>query len=150
MKLLLMMILLTFCLSLSASASSEPGFRTGQSTTPTVTVCQLAEDPQRYDNQPISIRAQYDSDGIEREGLSDPLCPETGLALEIGHSTKGRDKLQAAMRGGYPGTLDKTVIGTFTGVFHWHPNDHPPRVMAVLKMEHFTVSRKAFPSGVQK
>jgi hypothetical protein len=150
MKLLLMMFWLTVCLTPSASASTRLVFGNGQSTTPTVTVCDVAKDPQRYDNLQISIRAQYDSDGIEREGLSDPLCPEAGLALEIGHSTKGRDKLQTAMRGGYPGTLDKTVVGTFMGVFHWRPNGHPPRVMTVLKMDNFTVSHKAFLSGDQK
>jgi hypothetical protein len=107
-----------------------------------VSFCDVARNPERYNNQEITVTAQYDSDGMEREGLSDPACKESGFSLEMLRETKGKDQLRIALHGGYPGTLDKTVSGTFTGVFHWMPKEHPPRVLTVRRMEGFSVHPK--------
>jgi hypothetical protein len=112
-----------------------------------VSFCDVARNPERYNNQEITVTAQYDSDGVEREGLSDPACKESGFALEMLRETKGKDQLRAALHGGYPGTLDKSVSGTFTGVFHWMPKAHPPRVLTVRSMEGFSVHQKPSPTN---
>ena len=113
-----------------------------------VSFCDVARNAERYDNQEITVTAQYESDGVEREGLSDPGCKESGFALEILRDTKGKDQLRAALHGGYPGTLDKTLVGTFTGVFHWVPDGHPPGVLRVRSMKDFSVHQKALPFKV--
>jgi hypothetical protein len=110
--------------------------------------CDVARNAEQYDNQEITVTAQYESDGVEREGLSDPVCKESGFALEILRDTEGKDQLRAALHGGYPGTLDKTVVGAFTGVFHWVPDGHPPRVLRVRSMKDFSVHQKALPFKV--
>jgi hypothetical protein len=113
-----------------------------------LTICNVAQNPERYNNQEITVTAHYESDGVEREGLSDPACKESGIGLLTLHDTKGKDQLRTALYGGYPGTLDKIVVGTFTGVFHWEPKAHPPRVMSVRIMQGFTVHPKPLPFKV--
>jgi hypothetical protein len=113
-----------------------------------VSLCDVARNTERYDNQEITVTAQYESDGVEREILSDAACKESGFALEILRDTKGKNELRVALHGGYPGTLDKTVVGTFTGVFHWVPDGHPPRVLRVRSMKDFSAHQKALPFKV--
>ena len=108
----------------------------------TVTVCSLAAAPQRFDGMLISVNGQYRSDGIEREGLFDSSCKDAGIGLVIPASAKGKEELQSALRGGAPGTLDKVIMGTFVGVFHWNANDHPPRSLNVRRMGSFTVQHR--------
>jgi hypothetical protein len=118
----------------------------GQSGSGNVTLCAVAATPEKFNNQLVTISAHYESDGMEREGLSDPSCREAGTELRILPNTRGAKKLRLALRGGYPGTLDKTVEGTFTGVFHWNPEKHPPRSIDVQFIENVTVERKSPPS----
>jgi hypothetical protein len=108
-----------------------------------VTFCVLAATPEKYDNQLVTITARYESDGVEREGLSDSACKESGLELIFSRETKGRNKLQTPLRGGYPGTLDKTVVRTFTGIFHWRPQEHPPRSLQVRLVKDISVAPQA-------
>lgn len=115
-----------------------------------VSLCDLAKNPKRFNNQEITVTAQYESDGVEREGLSDSTCKESGVALEISRDAKGTDQLRAALHGGYPGTLDKIVIGTFNGIFHWLPENHPSRVLSVRSMQGFSVHQKPLPFKVQQ
>jgi hypothetical protein len=44
------------------------------------------------------------------------------------------------MRGGYPGSLDKTVWGTFTGVFHWKSDGHPAGTLDVQLIRDISVT----------
>ena len=46
------------------------------------------------------------------------------------------------LHGGYPGTVDKVVTGTFSGVFHWNPENHPPRSFDVQLIENVAVETK--------
>jgi hypothetical protein len=133
-----LILFLPICLLSFLAVPNAPA----QATVDKVGFCDVARNPQRYNNQEITVTAQYESDGVEREGLSDPACNELGFALEMLRNTKGKDQLQAALHGGYPGTLDKVVRGTFTGVFHWVPESHPPRVLIVRAMEGFSVHKK--------
>jgi len=141
---------LAFCLATSVYFLLSIPTASAQTTRSAVSLCDVVKNPERYDNEEITVAAQYDSDGVEREGLSDPTCKESGIALLMLHETKGRDQLRAALHGGYPGTLDKTVTGTFIGVFHWDPKGHPPGVMNVRSMQDFTVHRKSVPFAAPK
>jgi len=112
-------------------------------------LCDVARNPERYDNQEVSLKAQYESDGMEWEGLTDSACEELGIALQMRRDTQGKDLLRAALSSGRPGTLDKIVIGTFTGVFHWAPGAHPSRTLSVQSMRGFSVEHRPLPFKVQ-
>lgn len=114
----------------------------GQSGGVTVNLCVVAATPEKFNNRLVTISGHYESDGMEREGLSDPSCGEAGTELRMLPSTRGTKRLRKALRSGSPGTLDKTVEGTFTGVFHWNPENHPPLSMDVQSIENVTVERK--------
>jgi hypothetical protein len=103
------------------------------------TLCSIAADPGKYDDQLVRITARYESDGQDREGLFDTACRESGVGLRFSARTKGTKKLQAAVRWGNPGTFDKKVIGTFVGVFHLEPDSHPTRWLDVLRIESISV-----------
>jgi hypothetical protein len=90
----------------------------------------------------ISVSGQYRSDGVEREGLFDSSCKDIGIGLVIPANAEGKEKLQDALRGGAPGTLDKVIMGIFVGVFHWNANGHPPRSLIVRRMDSFTVQHR--------
>jgi hypothetical protein len=137
-----LMLLLSLSLLISVAVPNV----SAQAVMNKVSFCDVARNPDRYNNREITVTAQYVSDGVEREGLSDPACPESGFALEMLRDTKGKDQLRAALHGGYPGTLDKTVSGTFTGIFHWVPEGHPPRVLTLRSMEGFSVHQKPSPT----
>jgi len=107
----------------------------GQDVPLRVTLCELGRSPTKFNGQLVSVFGQYESDGIEREGLSDPTCKKFGLALVIGRGCVGKESLDAALRGGRPGTLDKTVRATFIGVFRLKSNAHPPRQLEVQSIE---------------
>jgi hypothetical protein len=94
------------CLPFRPIAHASP-----QSTGMKVTLCVLASNPEKYDNRYVTITAYYESDGVEREGLSDPSCNEAGLELLLSHRRKGQGQLQDALRGGHPGTLDNVIMG---------------------------------------
>lgn len=131
---------------LAAALIAACGGVSAQSNGLIVSLCALAAAPEKFNDQLVTISAQYESDGTEREGLSDPSCREAGTELRMLRSTRGTKKLRLALRGGYPGTLDKTVKGTFTGVFHWNPENHPPRSLDVQGIENVRVER-AHPSS---
>jgi hypothetical protein len=118
--------------------------------TPTkVALCAVARNPVQYDGKLISMIAQYDSDGFEHEGLSDPACKDTGLALLVPRDAKGMADLQSALLGGLPGTLDKIITATFTGVFRWEPKKTPFGLLNVKEMKDFTVQSKQPPFTVR-
>jgi len=53
------------------------------------------------------------------------------IELQIPEKAEGVKELRAALATGYHGTLDKTVKGAFTGVYHWYPTKHHSRVLVV-------------------
>jgi hypothetical protein len=105
----------------------------------TVTVCSLVTAPKQFNGILISVSGQYRSDGIEREGLFDSSCKDAGIGLIIPANAIGKEKLQAALSSGAPGTLDKVITGTFVGVFYWNADGHPPRSLIVQRMSSITV-----------
>ena len=134
-----------FCATISAYFLLAAPSASPQEMVNKVSLCVLANSPNIYNGKEVTVRAQYESDGVEREGLSDLKCKDTGIALMMLRNTKGVKGLRAALHGGHPGTLDKTVTGTFTGVFHWEENGYPSGTMEVRAMRDFTVQPKSLP-----
>lgn len=110
-----------------------------------VTLCEVGSSPGKYDNHLISVKAQYDSDGMEWEGLSDANCSNRGMALQILGKAVGKNALERALHGGYPGTVDKVVTGTFSGIFHWNPENHRPRMLEVQRIEDIVAKHTGSP-----
>ena len=132
---------------LTAILASAWGRITGQPAVLEVSACEAGTSPAKFNNHLISISALYESDGMDSEGISDPRCPGAGTELRIPSTAEGIEKLREALRGGYPGTIDKTIRAKFTGVFHWNPREHPERTLDVRKIEDVTVERKKRPSA---
>jgi hypothetical protein len=84
-------------------------------------VCELARNPGRFINVPVSIRARIRSNGIDHAFLSSPDCPGSSVSLEhLGieapPSNVGRDALFTAIfRIGGIGTVDKEVTAILIG-----------------------------------
>lgn len=110
-----------------------------ESSEPKFTVCSVANEPDRYNNAPIKVRARVLSDGTHGAMIYDESCGDFGIGLDVPDWAKGRDELEAALSKGYRGTRDKAVYGTFTGTFKLKPGDRPPRVMTVHRIESATV-----------
>jgi hypothetical protein len=105
-----------------------------------VTLCAVRVSPEKFNNRLVTISAQYESDGMEREGLSDASCG--GIALRIPSNARGTEQLRLALRRGYAGTVDKKVKGTFTGFFRWNPDNHPPGSLDVQSIDNVTVENR--------
>jgi len=86
-----------------------------------VSVCSVAKNPAKFDHKIIEVIARFESDGTEREGLFDSDCGNAEIALLNATKVQGRDALNAALRRGFLGTVDKTITATFVGRFEWHP-----------------------------
>lgn len=64
-----------------------------------VTVCQVAEDPERYDNRPLRLRATIDSNGGEEYILLiDTSCPKRFLLFDDSFEYDGSDAPRFALR----------------------------------------------------
>lgn len=104
-----------------------------------VSLCDVVKSMKQYNGKLIAVPAQYDSDGFENSGLSNPACRDTGLALSLQYSTKGVESLLAALHHGTPGTVDKLITATFIGVFHYDPKDSPYGMVIVQEIQDVTV-----------
>ncbi len=86
-----------------------------------VTVCKLMAIPQDFDGKLVRFKANFESDGIERSLLLDETC-QGGILPYVPSGTPGEGAFNDAIYTGHPGTLDKTITATFTGVFHYVSN----------------------------
>lgn len=114
-----------------------------------VTLCDAVTHPEKFDNQLITVRGRYRSDGMEDEGLSDESCGGTAIGLLIAKGAKGMDALSEALGHGFRGTADKVVLGTFTGVFHYGPSEHghPTSFISVERIEDISSKPKHGPAA---
>jgi hypothetical protein len=84
------------------------------------TFCDLVNDPVRYDHRRIRMRAQFESDGIERVLIIDRSCATHGINILLASGSRKRDvngHLWDAIISGSPGTQDKKVTAIIVGTY---------------------------------
>ena len=106
------------------------------------TVCEISDHPLRFAGKRVTISAQLNSDGIERVTLTDKSCEDAGLAVLTPEHFAGEEAFIKALQTGHPGTLDKTIRGTFTGVFRWQPEKMPKRALLLKEAQRIEVVMK--------
>lgn len=113
------------------------------------TVCDLVTQPQHFDGRIVRIQARYESDGMEQSTLMDSKCPNVGVAPS-GHfrDLKVGGAFFAALQKGCAGTFDKQVTATWTGTYHWQPENKPGsgrllRWLDVQKIDDLEVTPRA-------
>jgi hypothetical protein len=106
------------------------------------TVCEVSAHPTRFAGKRVTISAQLNSDGIERVTLTDKSCEDAGIAVLTPEHFAGEAAFIKALQTGHPGTLDKTISGTFTGVFRWQPEKMPKRALLLKEAQRIEVVMK--------
>jgi hypothetical protein len=106
------------------------------------TVCGLVEQPKRFANSNVRVKAVVESDLIEHIMLVDTACPAKGVSLWIPHELDDSEvqTLQAALRAQWTPrrrTTDTQVRAVFTGVFLY---EHKKRFFKVSQVEHVEVA----------
>jgi hypothetical protein len=95
----------------------------------TTTVCTILKSPTLFENRAVLVRAFVESDGIHYTRLVDAGCPEQLIFVTWGGA--GNNQRLAALiqmifaRAAHPGTLDKVIEGTFTGIVRLHRGTPP-------------------------
>jgi hypothetical protein len=97
-----------------------------------VSVCQLSANPSAYNGKGVTTRAEFESDGIERSLLVDEKCPSGAILPYESDGALGVESLDEAIATGNPGTLDKKIVATFTGHFHF---SHKPEMCMQMNRE---------------
>jgi hypothetical protein len=106
------------------------------------TVCVVAAEPSKFEGKLLEITAQFESDGIERTVLIDQNCKNYGIAPLSPRHYISESALTDALHKGYPGTLDKTITGTFIGTFNSYPGKIPNRTLSLQEVRNVTVVMK--------
>jgi hypothetical protein len=106
------------------------------------TVCEISVNPTRSAGKTVVFVSRFESDGMERSVLTDSTCMDVGLSVSTPEHFKGEDELKKALSVGRPGTLDKTITGTFTGRFLWRPRKNPKRVLTLTEVRDLSSAMK--------
>lgn len=85
------------------------------------TLCAVANQPEKFDGQSITVRANVQSDGVHGSSIYDESCKQYGVLLFLAFHAQGEEELDAALNWCHLGTRGKIIVGTFTGVFHFKP-----------------------------
>ncbi len=88
-----------------------------------VTLCEVAAHPDRFDGKLVRFRASFVSDGMDHSILVQRGC-KRGIVPYAAPDNKQRpdvDAFDRAIETGAPGTADKKVVAVFTGRFVWKP-----------------------------
>lgn len=110
-----------------------------------LTVCQLVSNCSQFDHKRVRFKAEFLSDGLESSSLVDPpncsqgIQPWTSKAVDRHSDIKALD---AALAKGYRGTIDKQVVGTFTGRYECSSatGTKGPRILHIESIEGLTVT----------
>lgn len=84
-----------------------------------VTLCNITRQLSRFSGKRVRFHATVISDGLEHTVLVDRGC-KLGIIPRIPDQFANKDDIRAFERSldnGAPGTFDKTVTATFTGLF---------------------------------
>jgi hypothetical protein len=106
------------------------------------TVCSISDDPTHFAGKNVVVSGQLESDGIERVVLTDKDCDRYGIAISTPEHFAGEESFIKAFSVGHPGTLDKTITGTFIGKFRWQPGKVPKRILVLQEARGVTVAMK--------
>ena len=109
--------------TLAVSAlGQQPTTPTGPDTQPIVTtLCEVVAHPEKFANKRVTFKASFESDGLDHSILNHSGC-KLGIVPYPAADGKSRPDVEAfdkAIEEGAPGTTDKTVAATFTGLFLW-------------------------------
>jgi hypothetical protein len=107
------------CLTLVRCALSQ------ESDSSTSAMCSIAQNPEKYDNKVVTVKARLISDGHHGSAIYDDSCSNFGMLLFVVPGAKGEEELDAAMNWCHPTTRGKLIFGTFSGVFHFKPGNPP-------------------------
>jgi hypothetical protein len=99
-------------------------------------LCAILSAPASFDGKKVRIRSRLESDATHFTVLSDPSCKGRGIVLRAG-AAKDDARVRALMdavihKAEHPGTLDKEVTATFTGVFRWRKAERPALRLELL------------------
>ena len=108
-----------------------------------LSVCSISAHPARFAGKIVVLSSQLNSDGIERENLTDKDCDDVGIAILAPNHFKGEAEFVKALQTGHPGTLDKTISGTFVGKFIWRPHDIPKWSLILREVRNITTVMNA-------
>ncbi len=127
-------------LSKSQSAAIQP------STPSQIPLCDVTQDPQRYQGMRVRIRASFETDGLEHSILTDSRCKRgivPWIAEQVEHDP-GVEALDRAVAKGRRGTIDKRIVGTFTGTIVYQEKPAPSGTLGleIEKIEDLQVTTK--------
>lgn len=132
--------LITFLVLLASAyfteGSTSSAFAQGQKPIMT-TLCSMIDNPRKYDRMLVQFSAHYESDGIEHSILVDEAKCNWGIAPEFPEHLAGREELEKAIFLDHPGTYDKVISATWTGIFRYHPREVPRWVLQLRRMDDF-------------
>jgi hypothetical protein len=106
------------------------------------TICSISSDPQSFDGKIVLLHGQLNSDGIENTNITNKSCESYGIAIVTPTHFKGEARYIRTLQTGHPGTLDKTITGTFVGRFIWQPRKIPKRVLELKEVRDISVVMK--------
>lgn len=111
-------------------------------------LCAIVSAPASFDGRTVRIRSRLESDATHSTVLSDAACRGIGIGVTSADDEENprlRELTDAisARKGGRPGTLDKEITGTFTGVFEWHESERWPRRIRLLDVTHLEIKPRA-------
>ena len=122
-------LFLVLCLTLVRGALSQ------ESVPPTSAICSIAQNPEKFDNKVVTVKARVLSDGVHGSVIYDDSCGEFGIHLSMLPDSKGVDEFVAALNWCHRSTRGKLVSGTFTGVFHFKPGSPPGHSISVQRID---------------
>jgi len=79
---------------------------------------------------------------MERAVLVDPHCEEVGITPKTPKHYTGEDDLAKALSVGRPGTLDKTIKGTFVGRLRWSPQENQKLILVLSQVSDLSFTMK--------
>jgi hypothetical protein len=93
------------------------------------TVCSVAATPSSFNGKVVRLRANIESDGMHSSHLTDVRCHRTSIFVTW-EAAQSNPRLRGLIDTIYsmaqhPGTLDKEITASFTGVFHWRESKRP-------------------------
>jgi hypothetical protein len=106
----------------------------------TTTLCSIIDNPRKYEGRLVRFTAHYESDGFEHSILVDETKCKWGIAPQFPEHLRGEEELEKAIFVDHPGTSDKVISATWTGVFRYHPGQIPRWVLQLRRMDDFKLT----------